>query len=595
MAILEALEAYCQAHANGGRNRTQAIDAFVGYWNAAHPDHQIARTTLYTWIKQRRESGHLLPAYIHGPRGQEMPPEIDEIFRALYMTEKHLSVAVCRQLVIGQLTLQKSLLLGQVPSTGTFHQLVRSIPLPARILAREGPDAFRQRCEPTMERDYSQIPVMGCWVADHYTFKQFVRGEDGRPIRPVKTEWLDMRSRRRIGWCIEANPSQETVLAALAMGITRFGIPAELYTDNGREFSTTTIAGKSRRFRVRLDEARIRALTEHLGVVWHFSIPKRPEGRGMIERAFGTDLDRFDRLGAGFTGRGPEDKPEELKDVLKKPELLKTIQEFRAEYARYAESVANEMPHEGDGMDGHCPREAFEAEPYVKRTATQAELRLLLMRVGKSANRRRGAEGLVVQARGIKAFGGWYWSEAIAPRLGQRVYYRYDPTDLSTLHVFTVPEDQYICTLRRRDRAGATSQMHKQIVHDRKAARRAAKVWLNHEKESALVPDKLAAMAAAARARRIPPPSESPSPTGGGRDGRGAEVIEIVRTPFRGVMEAADAEEQRHVARARIADEEAESIAPSAQRRQRKPNAADLSDQVLEERYAARAARATGD
>jgi putative transposase len=572
LAVLDALETYCQAHLNG-RNRTQVILEFLQFWNAAHADRPVARATLYEWMRRKREEGHLLPAYVHGPRGHSIPPEIEELFRAVYLTPKRLSVPVCRQLVIGQLTLAKSPLLDQVPSTSTFHQLVRSMPLPARILAREGQDAYRRRCEPTMERDYTQIAVMQCWVADHYTFKQFVLSE-GRPIRPVKTEWMDMRSRRRVGWCIEATPSQETVLASLAMGVQRYGIPAECYTDNGREFSATTIAGKSRRFRVRLDEARVRALTEHLGILWHFSIPQRPEGRGMIERAFGVDLDRFDRLGPGFTGRHTEDKPEGLAEALRTPTLLPTLQEFREQYARYVEQVANEMPHEGHGMDGRSPREVFEAEAYVKRTATQAELRLMFMRASRPAT---------VQARGIHAFGAWYWSEAIAPRLGQRLYYRYDASDLSALYVFTYPEDQFICTLRRRDRVGATTRMHKQIQHDRRAARRAAKVYLAHERQRGLVPDPLAAMAAAAQATaRQHGPAPGPSlPPGGGGERRGADVIEIVRTPFRGVLEAAEAEEHRHALRARIADEEPESREPRPERA-RKPSRADLSDEAIE-------------
>jgi transposase InsO family protein len=577
-AILRACREFV-ARAGRGK-KTDATYQFVAAWNATHPPaERISAATLYRWDRLERERGRvgLLPAYATGPREQNIPPEVRELFDGLYLNQRRLTVPVTREVVKGQLIIEGSPLAEQLASVATFRRYARRIPLPARILAREGADAFRQRCEPTMERDYNQIPVMGCWVGDHYTFKQFVLGEDGRPIRPVKTEWLDMRSRRRVGWCIEANPSQETALAALAMGIARFGIPPEVYTDNGREFSTTTMAGKSRRSRVRLDEARIRALTEHLGIVWHFSIPKRPEGRGMIERAFGVDLDRFDRLGPGFTGRGPEGKPEELKDILKKPELLKTIQEFRAEYARYAESVANEMPHEGDGMDGRSPREVFEAEPYVKRTATQAELRLLFMRASRP---------VTIQARGIHAFDGWYWSEAIAPRLGQKVYYRNEPTDLSILHVFTYPEDQYICTLRRRDRAGATSQMHKQILHDRKAARRAAKLWINHEKQAARVPDPLAAMAASARAnaeaRAVSP--EGAGPGGGEKTPKPAgRVVEIVRTPFRGVIEAAEAEERRHVARARITEEEDLKARPLGVRpASQRPSRSDLSDEAIE-------------
>jgi transposase InsO family protein len=457
-------------------------------------------------------------------------------FATLYLTTAQRSVALCRDLVQGELELAQSPLAPHLPSVATFRRFAASIPRPTLILGREVPDAYRNQCEPYLERDYAEIPVMGMWVSDHMQFDQ-IRRHRGGHIRPWVTAWMDVRSRLRVGWCVCEKPSQDSTLAALAMGILRYGVPEALYSDNGREYAAKALVASSRRFRVRLDEARVRALTEHLGIRYQFSIPENPQSRGMIERAFGVDHDRFDRLSSTYCGRDPQHKPPELQAVLDAGGGG-TYDELSAEYATYVKQVANVLPHEGDGMDGRSPVEVFESAGYVKRVATIEELRLLLMRAsGKQ----------VVRRNGIEAFGAWYRSDLLAARQGEAVYYRYALDDISELHVFDL-EDRYLCTVQRKDRVGATAADHRQIAGERKRQKQLIKDAHAARTAIAAAPDPLAALAAqkrTAQARAI--------------EHRSPSVVQPIRTPFKGLLQDAKVA-QAEQARADQAKRDARAI-----------------------------------
>jgi putative transposase len=546
MGILEESKVFL-SHLGDGRRKTAAIRQFVIAWNDAHPgEERLSVATLYRWARLYRERGvaGLLPGWATGSKECDLHPEIRERFDRSYLAPQRISIPVARRIVQGELALAGSPLAAAVPSTATFRRYVAGLPRATVVLAREGEQAFRRRFEPHAERDYTTVRVMQCWIADHAQFDFFCRDENGKPVRPWLTLWQDMRSRRRVGWQVHTGPSQDTVLAALAMGIMRYGIPEEAYTDNGRDFSVLTVAGSSRRWRLKLDEGHVQALTQHFGMRWHFAIPKRPQGKGGIERPFGVDRERFDKLWASYCGRNDQEKPEGLAALLKRPRDLPGIPQVQEAYTRYATEVADLMPHEGQGMDGRSPREVFEAEEYVKGTATIEALRLLLMRSSRPVR---------VQRNGIWAFDRWYWSVELAACHGQEVYYRYALDDLSVIHVLGL-QDQYLCSVRRRDLVGVTSQDHRKYVREKQAIRRVARAYLANRDRQASAPDALAAIGASIRMERPDGPRpEDPGPR--------PAVVKPIRTPFEGAARAIKKAEQRAATKAR-----AEQAAAKGQR-----------------------------
>ena len=515
LAVLAAWGEYCQRAAGSGqqaattREETKKTREFLGHWNATHPDGPISKTSLYRWRRAFRDGGReeLLPQRDAGGEGPRLDPILKERFHTLYMSQNRITVATARDVLAGHLILEHSELQDQVPSLTTFHRYVQTIPLQARILAREGSDAYRRKCQPFLPRDFSDYRVMQRWVADHYNFKMWVYHE-GRVFRPWLTQWLDVRSRLGVGEYIGDGPSQETVLASLADGVLRYGAPEELWSDNGFEFSSPTLAGKSRRWRVKINAPRVQAMVSHLHATWHFSIPHEPQSRGVIERWFGVTLERFDKLFASYCGRDISEKPDDLNQLLKTPRALPTLTEVRQKFRLYMDQVANETVSEGQGMEGQSPRVVFEGQTYEKRTATKEALSLLFMRCSTPVR---------VGQNGIKVWDRYYGGVELAPQFGQQVYYRYRPEDLGELYVFSFPEQRYLCTVQRRDASGVTSEDYRRIQHEKKMLRTTARAYQAKREAHAAIGDPIAALAAAKRRqaeeRGTPPAGATPSQT----------------------------------------------------------------------------------
>lgn len=85
------------------------------------------------------------------------------------------------------------------------------------------------------------------WIADNHTFDVMVRDKSGKLHRPYLTAFLDARSGIFTGYYITYNPGSEATLIALRKGILEYGIPDNIYVDNGREFLTFDIGGLGHR------------------------------------------------------------------------------------------------------------------------------------------------------------------------------------------------------------------------------------------------------------------------------------------------------------------------------------------------------------
>ena len=80
-------------------------------------------------------------------------------------------------------------------------------------------------------------------------FDVMVKDKDGKLHRPYLTAFLDARSGIFTGFYVTYNPSSEATLIALRRGILEYGIPDNIYVDNGREFLTFDIGGLGHRGR----------------------------------------------------------------------------------------------------------------------------------------------------------------------------------------------------------------------------------------------------------------------------------------------------------------------------------------------------------
>ena len=146
-------------------------------------------------------------------------------------------------------------------------------------LAHEGAAAFRDRYE--LIHRHRAGAANAIWQADHTMLDLLIIDEAGKPARPWLTTVVDDHSRAVAGAMVFLGaPSILNTSLALRQAIWRkadpswpvCGIPDALYVDHGSDFTSNHLdqVAASLRFRI------------------IYSAVARPQGRGKIERLFGT-------------------------------------------------------------------------------------------------------------------------------------------------------------------------------------------------------------------------------------------------------------------------------------------------------------------
>jgi len=146
--------------------------------------------------------------------------------------------------------------------------------LPRREKARgrvSGSAALAYEC--FQKRDWSQMPVNGCWIADGKSLEMKVAHPDhGRPFTPELTLIIDGRTRFITGWSLALSESVIAVADAYRYAMRHFGKPLFVYSDNGGGETNKTL------------DADVTGIFSRLGIEHPTSIPGRPQSRGIIER-----------------------------------------------------------------------------------------------------------------------------------------------------------------------------------------------------------------------------------------------------------------------------------------------------------------------
>ena len=167
----------------------------------------------------------------------------------------------------------------RLPSYSTVYAILAALDPAMVTLAHEGAAAFRDRYE-LIHRHRAEAPN-AIWQADHTLLDLLILDEAGKPVRPWLTTVMDDYSRAVAGTMVFLGaPSTLTTSLALRQAIWRkadpswpvCGIPDVLYVDHGSDFTSHHLDQVAASLRFRLV----------------YSAVARPQGRGKIERLFGT-------------------------------------------------------------------------------------------------------------------------------------------------------------------------------------------------------------------------------------------------------------------------------------------------------------------
>lgn len=470
---------------------------FVAYCKLEYPERSISIDTLYRKWKAVKEEDlkSLVDKRGKWRKGKSTIDEtVWEAFLYYYLDEAQHPIQKCLEYTRMWAQEKRPDLYAEIPSYSAFYRKLGSVPEGVKVLGREGHKAFNDRCAPYIRRVYGDMLSNEWWIADNHTFDVMVRDKAGKLHRPYLTAFLDARSGIFTGFYVTYNPSSEATLIALRRGIMEYGIPDNIYVDNGREFLTFDIGGLGHRKKKPKDGEEPfepPGVFRRLGINMTNAIVRNAKAK-VIERRFRDVKDSLSRLFNTYTGGNVVEKPERLKTVLKK-DAIYTDEEFNEYVEAVIKYYFNQMPYNGavEADKGKRKQDVFNEYLVKKRTASADELALMLMR--SSRPQQVGRRGVHLDIAGGRID---YWNdEFVHLMLGKKVYFRYNPDDLKEVRIYDL-EDKYIMTVPADNQAVLSYGASRDEVKAAMAKIRRREKIAREYKENAILAesDRIAAM-----------------------------------------------------------------------------------------------------
>lgn len=362
---------------------------FVTLCGLEYPDKEISVDILYRKWKAVKENDldGLIDKRGKWKKGtSSIDDTIWQAFLYFYLDESQHPIQKCLDYTKMWAQEKRPDLYTDIPSYSAFYRrLNNEVPEGVKVLGREGHKAYNDRCAPFIRRIYEDIESNEWWIADNHTFDVMVKDKNGNIHRPYLTAFLDARSGIFTGFHITYNPCSEATLIALRKGILKYGIPDNIYVDNGREFLTFDIGGLGHRKKKPKDgEEKFEppGVFKRLGINMTNAIVRNAKAK-IIERRFEDVKNDLSRLFNTYTGGSVVEKPERLKFVLKKEQIY-TDEEFEEYVTAVLEWYFNMEAYNGavEADKGKCKMDVFNEHLKRKRVASAEELNLMLMRNG---------------------------------------------------------------------------------------------------------------------------------------------------------------------------------------------------------------------
>lgn len=400
---------------------------------------EISASTLWGWSRlvETAPRAHWLPALAPRHKGRTVTADCDprawDMLVSDYLRAERPSFSACERRMREAAAVQGW---APIPASKTLQRRLEKLPRPMTVLARQGRDAVT-RIFPHQSRDRSGFAAMEAVNADGHMFDVFCRFEDGSVGRPVMVGVQDLASGMILGWRLAETENWTSVRLAFADMVTRFGIPREVWLDNGRAFASKWLTGgmKTRyRFTVRDDEPS--GILTQLGMQVHWTTPYHGQAKP-IERAWRDlceEIAKHPECAGAYTGNRIDAKPENYGSH------AMPIAQFRALVHREIVRHNARPGRRGGNCAGRSFAETFAASfqrDGAAIVASAAQRRLLLLAAEGVTSRKPTGE--------VQLGGNRYWDEALVPHMGRQLVIRFDPDDLHAAVAIYSRDGRLIC------------------------------------------------------------------------------------------------------------------------------------------------------
>ncbi|MBE3100347.1 MAG: Mu transposase C-terminal domain-containing protein [Planctomycetes bacterium] len=421
--------------------------AWIAAWNHAYPAADLSPRTLERHIAAFRRQG--ISGLVDG-RGacgsdQATTPDALDFIKGAYLDQVRPSLRSCWELALA-LAPSKGWKLASYP---TIARRISHDLDPKVLVAGRNPKLYRDRMDLAITRDWSLVPAMSVWVADHRQLDILVPRQSADTgkwswARPWLTCFLDCRSWYPVAWTISwDSPDANRVMATFIRAVRLYGLPEWLYLDNGKDFRAGRFSGGRReggeggRF---VPADAVEPILTALGVDVVWATPYNARAK-TIENFFGTQMARqFDKRFATYAGHRSDSRPERIKgeraaETAAAGLTIDTVREAFGQWVDEDYALAECPLRASRGFSTLRAFRHLRSADFAVRRPAEETLRMLLLPTKPIAVGRSGLK--------VRELGRAYWSPELENRRAaggrrteQKVVVRYDPADPGQVYVF---------------------------------------------------------------------------------------------------------------------------------------------------------------
>ena len=411
---------------------------FLADWSAKYPEKHTTYPSLSLALRKYNQGGitALLSNYgVHRRGISKLDDNCFEYFKSIYLREGAPSAETSWNITLG-FAKQQGINLENFPTSKTFIRRLRAeVPEQAIFMARHGDASWNKKYANYVPRDYSELNAGVCWISDHAQIDVAV-SFNGMVCFPWVTVFRDAKTSKWLGWFLHADsPNSDHIFQAFYYGVLNFGIPEDVYLDNGKDYRCKDFAGGRTRVIKVKHKNNGGSLIQNLGINIHFALPYNAQTKP-VERDFLKIKEFLSKGFVGYRGGKITERPEKLKNEIKNEQIMQ-FDDFKKLFDRFIEEYLNKRPSKGKVLQGRCPDELWAEEFTKKKVISKDALKLFCMRTTNNVTIKRN--GIFDSQLQIS-----YWAEWMITEKGRKVYIRRDINAYQEAWVFDAQTDEYL-------------------------------------------------------------------------------------------------------------------------------------------------------